>query len=470
MEASGNASGAAENLFEGYSPALLDLAVACCVLFVLLGVPGNLITIVALLRCKKVRNATAVFIINLSVSDLMLCCFNLPLVASLFYQRAWRHGHLLCVLLPLLRYGLVAVSLFTVLAITLNRYVMIGHPQLYPRLYKRRYLALMVATTWVTGFGALIPTLLGEWGRFGLDTQIGSCSILPDENGSSPKEFLFIVGFVVPCAAIVVCYARIFYIVRRTALRSRRAPPANANATTGPLAPRSAEVSAVTCRLASDDSALGLSSLADANGHSDHAPRSNSFLTPMRLQLPGKAFRMEEQSTSGVDACGGADDDGGPSPDRSATPSPTPGRRERTTSAATVTSALSQLASVLRRSRRRRRTSATTSTAPPQPGKMTAKDKKLLKMILVIFVCFLVCYLPITLTKTFKASELRDLNLLSYMLIYLTTCTNPVIYVVMSSEYRQAYKNLLMCRRGAEWAAEAPGPHHGPSRSVSQRA
>jgi len=81
----------------------------------------------------QVRNATAVFIINLSVSDLMLCCFNLPLVASLFWQRAWRHGHTLCVLLPLLRYGLVAVSLFTVLAITLNRYVMIGHPQLYPK-------------------------------------------------------------------------------------------------------------------------------------------------------------------------------------------------------------------------------------------------------------------------------------------------------------------------------------------------
>lgn len=36
----------------------------------------------------------------------------------------------------------------------------------------------------------------------------------------SPKEFLFIMAFVVPCISIVVCYARIFYIVRKTALRS----------------------------------------------------------------------------------------------------------------------------------------------------------------------------------------------------------------------------------------------------------
>ncbi|KAL1138743.1 hypothetical protein AAG570_008805 [Ranatra chinensis] len=80
-----------------------------------------------------VRNATAVFIINLSVSDLMSCCFNLPLAASTFWSRAWCHGLLLCRLFPLLRYGLLAVSLFTVLAITINRYVMIGHPTLYPK-------------------------------------------------------------------------------------------------------------------------------------------------------------------------------------------------------------------------------------------------------------------------------------------------------------------------------------------------
>lgn len=39
--------------------------------------------------------------------------------------------------------------------------------------------------------------------------------------GNSPKEFLFIIAFALPCMFIVICYARIFYIVRRTAIRSR---------------------------------------------------------------------------------------------------------------------------------------------------------------------------------------------------------------------------------------------------------
>lgn len=101
---------------------------------------------------------------------------------------------------------------------------------------------------------------------------------------------------------------------------------------------------------------------------------------------------------------------------------------------------------------RRRPTGASsvTPSGPPQPGKMSNKDKKLLKMILVIFSSFVLCYLPITITKTFhSALEVRALNIAGYILIYLTTCINPIIYVVMSSEYRQAYKNLLMCRSGA---------------------
>lgn len=81
------------------------------------------------------------------------------------------------------------------------------------------------------------------------------------------------------------------------------------------------------------------------------------------------------------------------------------------------------------------------------PGRMTTKDRRLLKMILVIFVSFVICYLPITSTKIIRSfHNIPVFQIMGYILIYLTTCINPIIYVVMSSEYRQAYWNLLMCR------------------------
>lgn len=60
----------------------------------------------------QVRNTTAIFIINLSVSDLLFCCFNLPLAASKFLTRHWIWGPELCQLYPLLRLLLDTFVLF----------------------------------------------------------------------------------------------------------------------------------------------------------------------------------------------------------------------------------------------------------------------------------------------------------------------------------------------------------------------
>ena len=107
---------------------------------------------------------------------------------------------------------------------------------------------------------------------------------------------------------------------------------------------------------------------------------------------------------------------------------------------------------------RRQSTVNTSGASILYPGRMTAKDRRLLKMILVIFISFLICYLPITLTKIVrKVTDLHVINIMGYLLIYLTTCINPIIYVVMSSEYRQAYWNLLMCRSGSRSSNDVGG-------------
>ncbi|XP_070853467.1 G-protein coupled receptor moody isoform X2 [Drosophila suzukii] len=222
-----NLGGGRQELFEGYSEELLTIAWVACIVFIIVGVPGNLLTIVALSRGRQTRNSTAIFIINLSCSDLLFGCFNLPLAASTFMERAWTHSDLLCRLFPMLRYGLLAVSLLSVSLITINRYIIIAHPRQYPRIYQRRYLALMVAGTWVMTFSIMIPTWRGVWGIFGLDASIGSCSILHDQYGRSPKEFLFIAAFMVPCICIVICYARIFLLVRQAAIRAGTAGKSN---------------------------------------------------------------------------------------------------------------------------------------------------------------------------------------------------------------------------------------------------
>lgn len=53
---------AAIELFQGYPDGLLKFATACCVIFMLIGIPGNLITIVALARYEKVSKNYQLFL------------------------------------------------------------------------------------------------------------------------------------------------------------------------------------------------------------------------------------------------------------------------------------------------------------------------------------------------------------------------------------------------------------------------
>ncbi|TRY75179.1 hypothetical protein TCAL_16871 [Tigriopus californicus] len=82
---------------------------------------GNLLTVVALLRCPKLRShATTLFVISLAISDLLFAAVNLPLTASRYVQEEWVLGATVCRLFPFFFYGNVAASLMNMVAITIN--------------------------------------------------------------------------------------------------------------------------------------------------------------------------------------------------------------------------------------------------------------------------------------------------------------------------------------------------------------
>lgn len=85
-------------------------------------VTGNLVTVIALLKYARLRrHATTAFIISLSISDLIFSAVNMPLTASRYYNEAWVLGDTMCTIFPIFFYGNVAVSLLSMVAITLNR-------------------------------------------------------------------------------------------------------------------------------------------------------------------------------------------------------------------------------------------------------------------------------------------------------------------------------------------------------------
>ncbi|XP_061395384.1 protein trapped in endoderm-1-like [Musca vetustissima] len=193
-----------------YPDAATLFAGICACFFTVVGVSGNLITILALVNSPKIRgHATTAFVLSLCISDLLFCSFSLPLTAVRFFAQQWTLGESLCRIFPVIFYGNVAVSLLSMVCITINRYILIGCHSIYARLYKRQWIVLQLACVWFVSFLLLLPPYLGIWGEMGLDEVTFSCTILK-KNGRSIKKPLFLLGFLLPCLVIIASYSCIY--------------------------------------------------------------------------------------------------------------------------------------------------------------------------------------------------------------------------------------------------------------------
>eukprot|EP00092_Neocalanus_flemingeri_P002576 GFUD01002758.1.p1 GENE.GFUD01002758.1~~GFUD01002758.1.p1 ORF type:complete len:422 (+),score=88.37 GFUD01002758.1:84-1349(+) len=197
-----------------FSPTLTLFAAVSAIVLCLVGVSGNLLTVVALTRDRKLRQqATTSFVISLAFSDLLFCAINLPLTAIRYIQQEWTLGPVLCRIFPFFFYGNVAASLMSMVAITINRYVLIAYYGNYSRIYSPCNILLMIAAVWIFSFGMIFPPLVDMWGTLGLDEETFSCTI-KKLDGKSPKKFLFLVAFLLPSISIMVCYSAILYTVK----------------------------------------------------------------------------------------------------------------------------------------------------------------------------------------------------------------------------------------------------------------
>lgn len=80
-------------------------------------------------------------------------------------------------------------------------------------------------------------------------------------------------------------------------------------------------------------------------------------------------------------------------------------------------------------------------------AKAKRNEWRITKMVLAIFLSFVLCYLPITVTKVAdKDVQYPGFHIFGYIMLYLSSCINPIIYVIMNKQYRQAYKTVILCR------------------------
>lgn len=102
------------------------LIIPCYVLVVLVGVIGNYLLLYVICRTRKMHNVTNFFIGNLAFSDMLMCVTCVPFtLAYAFNPHGWVFGRSMCYLVFLIQPVTVYVSVFTLTAIAVDRWVIL---------------------------------------------------------------------------------------------------------------------------------------------------------------------------------------------------------------------------------------------------------------------------------------------------------------------------------------------------------
>jgi len=101
------------------------------------------------------QTITNIFIMNLAMSDIMMCLLAVPFTPASALLQSWRFGETLCHIVPMTLGVSVHVSTLTSTAIAVDRYIVIVHP-FKPRINLTACILLIVAI-WITSISISLP-------------------------------------------------------------------------------------------------------------------------------------------------------------------------------------------------------------------------------------------------------------------------------------------------------------------------
>ncbi|RVE62411.1 hypothetical protein OJAV_G00156880 [Oryzias javanicus] len=193
-----------------------------CLVFIL-GFLGNGLVVCVLVKHRKQSNLTDICLFNLAFSDLVFV-ITLPFYSHLSMKGYWTFGDFMChVISGFHRMGFFS-SIFFMVIMTLDRYIVIVHGHKVARYRTMRLTLALTFISWILSLCVSLPSFIFTKVSNESGTQ-DECKFYP-ENKDWVRYDLFatnILGLVLPLLVMVVCYSRIIPVLvkMKTAKRHR---------------------------------------------------------------------------------------------------------------------------------------------------------------------------------------------------------------------------------------------------------
>uniref|UniRef100_A0A8C7U7G7 Opsin 4a (melanopsin) n=1 Tax=Oncorhynchus mykiss TaxID=8022 RepID=A0A8C7U7G7_ONCMY len=182
------------------------------------GMVGNFLVIYAFGRSRSLRTPANMFIINLAITDLLMCLTQAPIFFTTSMHKRWIFGEKGCELYAFCGALFGICSMITLMVIAVDRYFVITRPLASIGVLSKKRAQLILMAAWVYSLGWSLPPFFG-WSAYVPEGLLTSCSwdyvtFTPSVRAYTMLLFTFV--FFIPLIVIMYCYFFIFRAIRTT--------------------------------------------------------------------------------------------------------------------------------------------------------------------------------------------------------------------------------------------------------------
>ncbi|XP_078135703.1 somatostatin receptor type 2 [Sander vitreus] len=199
-----------------------SFGIAMAVLYLLvciLGLAGNSLVIVAILKLDKMSSSTTVYIFNLGLAD-GLFMVGLPFIVSQNFQNYWMFGDAACKLVMVLDGINQFTSVFCLTAMSLDRYMALADPLRFARWRTPRSAKIVSAFMWLFSLLTILPMAL----HFSADGGLCMPYLVSEAWWLGVLSYTFVLGFALPFTVMTASYAALLLTLRSQRLRATTPP------------------------------------------------------------------------------------------------------------------------------------------------------------------------------------------------------------------------------------------------------
>uniref|UniRef100_A0A8P4KMV2 Neuromedin-B receptor n=2 Tax=Dicentrarchus labrax TaxID=13489 RepID=A0A8P4KMV2_DICLA len=200
------------------------------ILIITVGLLGNITLVKIFITNSAMRSVPNIFISSLAAGDLLLLVTCVPVDAFRYFSEEWVFGEAACKLIPVIQLTSVGVSVFTLTALSADRYKAIVNPMDIQTSSAVFWTCLKAVSIWLLSVLLAVPEAIFsqvvsmQGNRDNTNVTFVNCVPYPLSNQMHPKihsVMIFLVYFLIPLAIISVYY----YHIARTLIKSAHDMP-----------------------------------------------------------------------------------------------------------------------------------------------------------------------------------------------------------------------------------------------------